>query len=282
MSVSMSASTRLRSVYASTSMVLGVIVFTASLVQLQPGRPLILALYLITASVAALLTAHPPMEGGIPAGFLVVLLGMHELNRSEILVVACVATLIYEVFRGVKGRLREVFVRVGGAATSTFAAYAVFHLVDSALGTNPLLPLPLLMASVTFFWYCLTVCATAKPPNVSLLQAYRQDAPWLLPWFIGATYVASMIWYTSTHTRTFSGFLALPVIVVAHILYRLSLRLQAQERKHHDELSALHLRVIETLALTVEAKDCNTHLHLRRVQVYAVAIGKELGLSPLE
>jgi len=41
----------------------------------------------------------------------------------------------------------------------------------------------------------------------------------------------------------------------------------------------LHLRTIEALALAIEAKDQITHEHLQRVQVYALEIGKELGLD---
>jgi hypothetical protein len=41
----------------------------------------------------------------------------------------------------------------------------------------------------------------------------------------------------------------------------------------------LHMRTIEALALAIEAKDHTTHEHLRRVRVYAVEIGKQLGLS---
>ncbi len=42
------------------------------------------------------------------------------------------------------------------------------------------------------------------------------------------------------------------------------------------------LRTIEALALAIEAKDDTTHSHLRRVEVYAVEIGKDLGLSDSE
>jgi diguanylate cyclase (GGDEF)-like protein/putative nucleotidyltransferase with HDIG domain len=45
-------------------------------------------------------------------------------------------------------------------------------------------------------------------------------------------------------------------------------------------MAALHLRAIEGLALAVEAKDSlNTRGHLRRVRVYAVGIGEDLGLK---
>src|SRR5947207_1477618 len=55
-------------------------------------------------------------------------------------------------------------------------------------------------------------------------------------------------------------------------------RLDAQ-KKHAEEIAALHLRTIEALALAIEAKDHTTHDHLRRVQVYAVEIAKDLGLD---
>ena len=47
-------------------------------------------------------------------------------------------------------------------------------------------------------------------------------------------------------------------------------------------MASLHLRTIEALALAIDAKDETTHEHLRRVQVYAIEVGKELGLSPPE
>ncbi len=38
-------------------------------------------------------------------------------------------------------------------------------------------------------------------------------------------------------------------------------------------------RTIEALALAIEAKDATTHDHLQRVRVYAIEIGKEIGMS---
>jgi diguanylate cyclase (GGDEF)-like protein/putative nucleotidyltransferase with HDIG domain len=44
----------------------------------------------------------------------------------------------------------------------------------------------------------------------------------------------------------------------------------------------LHVRTIEALALAIEAKDQTTHDHLRRVRIYAIELGNELGLSENE
>jgi ABC-type glutathione transport system ATPase component len=50
------------------------------------------------------------------------------------------------------------------------------------------------------------------------------------------------------------------------------------EKRHVEEVCALHLRTIEGLALAIDAKDHTTHEHLHRVRTYAIEIGKEVGL----
>jgi diguanylate cyclase (GGDEF)-like protein/putative nucleotidyltransferase with HDIG domain len=49
-----------------------------------------------------------------------------------------------------------------------------------------------------------------------------------------------------------------------------------------DSIAGLHMRTIEALAMAIDAKDHTTHEHLRRVRVYAVEVGKQMGLSEVE
>jgi diguanylate cyclase (GGDEF)-like protein/putative nucleotidyltransferase with HDIG domain len=74
--------------------------------------------------------------------------------------------------------------------------------------------------------------------------------------------------------------LVLPGVYLAYRYYRVEkLNLEARE-KTAENMAALHLRTIEGLALAVEAKDSlNTRGHLRRVRVYALGIGPDLGLT---
>ena len=53
-------------------------------------------------------------------------------------------------------------------------------------------------------------------------------------------------------------------------------------KRHLEDLASLNMRTIETLALAIEAKDHTTGDHLQRVRVYAMELGKDLGLSPAE
>jgi putative nucleotidyltransferase with HDIG domain len=54
------------------------------------------------------------------------------------------------------------------------------------------------------------------------------------------------------------------------------------EKRHVEQVCALHLRTIEGLALAIDAKDHTTHQHLHRVRTYAVEVAKDLGLSEQE
>src|SRR5437764_2927777 len=73
--------------------------------------------------------------------------------------------------------------------------------------------------------------------------------------------------------------LALPAMFVIYRSYRLYLSKLENEKRHVEEMSGLHLRTIEALALAIEAKDQTTHDHLCRVRIYAIEVAKRLNLS---
>ena len=47
-------------------------------------------------------------------------------------------------------------------------------------------------------------------------------------------------------------------------------------------MAELHLATIEALALAIDAKDQTAHNHIRRVQIYATALARALGMSDVE
>src|SRR5438445_5257133 len=61
--------------------------------------------------------------------------------------------------------------------------------------------------------------------------------------------------------------------------YRLYLGKLETEKQHAQQVSKLHLRTIEALALAIEAKDETTGEHLQRVRIYAMELARELGLT---
>ena len=72
--------------------------------------------------------------------------------------------------------------------------------------------------------------------------------------------------------------LLLPVLYVIYRSCRRYLVELEAEKKHAEQIAALHLRTIEALVLAIEAKDRATKAHLSRVRGYAVEIGRAFGL----
>jgi diguanylate cyclase (GGDEF)-like protein/putative nucleotidyltransferase with HDIG domain len=78
----------------------------------------------------------------------------------------------------------------------------------------------------------------------------------------------------------FAGWLALLLVLpVVYWMCRCYLGRIKDEHQNVEDMANLHLRTIEALALAIETKDSTTQGHLRRVEVWTVEIGKELGLS---
>src|SRR4029453_18879182 len=64
--------------------------------------------------------------------------------------------------------------------------------------------------------------------------------------------------------------------------YRLiKARFRAEQRRA-EQISELHLATIEALARAIDAKDGTAENHIRRIQIYATAVARELGMSELE
>src|SRR5208337_4156418 len=102
------------------------------------------------------------------------------------------------------------------------------------------------------------------------------------PYYLVGAGVAGMMSWLHGFTDWQTSLLTLPVVYLIYRSYRLYLGKLEDEKRHVEEMAALHLRTIEALALAIEAKDHTTHDHLRRVRIYAMEIAKDLGLTASE
>jgi len=77
------------------------------------------------------------------------------------------------------------------------------------------------------------------------------------------------------------GLLGLLAAVLVFLVYRSNEKrlrelseAEAERRRHAEEMAAIHMNTIESLAIAIDAKDQTTHGHVRRTQIYAVEMGK--------
>ena len=107
---------------------------------------------------------------------------------------------------------------------------------------------------------------------------------WSFPFYMVGAAVVFAVGLLSKQVGWHTSLLVLPLIYWVYRSYHLYLaKLAAEkrqvevEKRNAEEVAALHLRTIESLALAIEAKDHTSHKHLQRVRVFAVEIAKELG-----
>jgi diguanylate cyclase (GGDEF)-like protein/putative nucleotidyltransferase with HDIG domain len=80
--------------------------------------------------------------------------------------------------------------------------------------------------------------------------------------------------------------LALVISTLAYLFYRFNEKrlrelseAEAERRRHAEEMAAIHMNTIESLAIAIDAKDQTTHGHVRRTQIYAGQMGKLFAVS---
>jgi len=126
----------------------------------------------------------------------------------------------------------------------------------------------------------MVIAAIEKKASVATI--WRENYFWYFPFYLVGAGLAGAIGLAIQYGGWQTAALVVPAAYAAYRSYNLYLHRVEEQKRHTDEMSGLHLRTIEALALAIEAKDQTTANHLARVKVYAMEVGRELGLSPIE
>jgi diguanylate cyclase (GGDEF)-like protein/putative nucleotidyltransferase with HDIG domain len=238
--------------------------------------------FLVVAVAASVLKVRlPGIKATMSANFLFILVGIIDLSYSETLFMGCLGGLIQSLWQAnPRPRPIQWLFNLANLALSITAAEMVFH---SKLAATIGFQWPLLMAAAATTYFAFNTISVsgiiAMTEARNPVHVWKECYLWAFPYYLLGALIACGV---SLVNRRFGWQIALLVFPIVYWIYRsyqtyLS-RLDAQ-KKHAEEIAALHLRTIEALSLAIEAKDHTTHDHLRRVQVYAVEIAKDLGLD---
>ena len=242
----------------------------------QPGRFLI---YMACANVAAFGLRLTSSQSVLPAGFLFLLLGIGDLTLPELLYIALSITLQRAVWapRATQD-VRRVLYAVASVTIGLSAAQPTYKTILQ-LTDNAIFPAPIIASAFVLMINCgLSVMLLTKPKE-PILDTYRTECRPLLPWFIATAYFAYLVQCAGIRTGYHPAFIALPLLFTLDRGYR-TWTASIAERK--EEFAQLHRNTLDTLALAIDARDQTTHMHLRRVQISALAVGRELKLSEPE
>ncbi len=248
----------------------------------QSDDPVKFGCYLLAALLAASLKVSlPGIEGTLSVNFLFTLLGILELSLPETLIIGLASTLAQFYWRPArKVKLVQLVFNLAQVTVSSSVAYGSYKLVVLYLLHKPG-PLALLVAAITHF-----ACNTSAMSTIIGLtedkpvqKVWKDSYLWSFPYYMVGAAAAGLVNFLNRHVGWQSSLLVLPPIYLMYRSYRLYLGKLETDKKHAEQVSSLHLRTIEALALAIEAKDETTGEHLQRVRVYAMELAKELGLS---
>lgn len=241
-------------------------------------------LYLICANVATLCLSLSGAPGLIPAGLLIMLLGVEELSLPEVLFIAFTVTLLSEV-RKIR-RLSQFGPVLCALATITIGIVTAqsAYKWTSSLRFNAVFPAPLIASSFVLLFNCGLAATLFREqalgePSGPFLGVYRRECRPLLPWFVAAAYLAYLIRCASLQTGYHAGLIALPILFALDRGYR---AWSAERAAHRKALEDVHRHTLETLGAAIDSRDHVNHNQSNRVRIYALAIGRELRLNEAE
>jgi putative nucleotidyltransferase with HDIG domain len=260
----------------------GGLVFALAFSHWQTSDPVKFVCYLIAALLASSLKVGlPGIEGTLSVNFLFTLLGILELSLPETLTIGLASTLAQFYWKPARRvKLVQLVFNLSQVTLSSAIAYGAYKLVVLQVLHAPG-PLALLIAAMTHFG-CNTLATSTiigLTEDKSIRKVWGESHLWLFPYYMVGAAVAGLVHFLNGHIGWQSSLLVLPPIYLMYRSYRLYLGKLETEKLHAEQVSSLHLRTIEALALAIEAKDETTGEHLQRVRVYAMELAKELGLS---
>jgi diguanylate cyclase (GGDEF)-like protein/putative nucleotidyltransferase with HDIG domain len=237
--------------------------------------------FAVALAASVLKVRLPGIEATMSANFLFILVGILDLSYPETLLMGCFGGLVQSIWHAKpRPRLIQLLFNFANLSISITAANLVFH---SAFAAHLGLGWPLLLVAASTIYFAMNTMSVsgiiALTEKRNPLLVWKECYLWSFPYYLLGAMIAAGV---SLMNRAFGwqfAILVLPLVYWMYRSYRTYLDRLEAEKKHTEAIADLHLRTIEALSLAIEAKDHNTHDHLRRVQTYAIQLGKDLGLD---
>ena len=260
---------------------LGLAAFVAAGIRWTGDDGLRFVLYAIVTSVGSgWKVRFPGFEATLSVNFFFSLLVAVELGFSEAVAIAGISGVIQSCWRpDHRPQPIQIPFNISVLSLSCAAAALAF---DSAIARESgldLLPRIGLAAAVQFAANSVLVTIIIVLTQKSNFLATLRGMFWSFSYYFAGALGVGLFHILSSHAGWQSALLSIPAAYLAYRSFQFYLdRLEAQ-RRHAQQMSDLQMRTIEALALAIECKDETTHDHLGRVQVYALEVGRELGLD---
>jgi diguanylate cyclase (GGDEF)-like protein/putative nucleotidyltransferase with HDIG domain len=180
---------------------------------------------------------------------------------------------------------RTVF-NTAAPAISIWTGAQLFYFISGArplaIESTPILDLLPALAVLTIVYFMLNswlmaIAVSCESPLTAPL-IWRENFMWVSLSFFGGSSVAALLVSLNRQVTLGALTLIVPLLVISYLTFKSAMGRVEDANHHLEQLNRLYLSTIETLAMAIDAKDQITHGHIRRVQQYAIALARALGM----
>ena len=253
-------------------------------------EPWLFLLLLALSSITSVFKVNLPLTRSgstMSVSYAVDFLALLLLGPSETMIVAAASAYSQCTFRikEPNPRYRTLF-SMACLVITVQAAGVVQAYYGGRPGGSELAALakPLVGAATTYFVVNTLAVATAIALSTrqSIFRVWNENFLWSAPsYFVGALAAAGASYMVGFSFKWLVPLVAAP-LYLTYRTYRVYLGRIEDEQRHVREMADLHLATIEALALAIDAKDQTSQSHIRRVQLYAAAVARALGMNENE
>ena len=223
----------------------------------------------------------PGITGTLSVNYLFSLAAVVELTLAQTVAIGC-SSGVAQLFLSARKRPRwvQILFAMAGQIVCGAVTYEVYH----SSWLPEVVAFRLFAASAIYFLSnTCTVCAIISlTEGKQFVALWRSTFFWTAPHYLVGGALAGLFHLWNGYAGWQTAVLVFPIAYLLYHSYRLYLGRLAEEKRHVAEVADLHLRTIQALALAIDARDGTTFGHLRRVQVYAREMGRELGIPEEE
>ncbi len=263
--------------YVSVITALGLVIFATSFLPWQSADLLrFICFLLITLLGSGLKVSLPSATGSLPVNTLFVLIAVIDLSLPEALLLGVASTLAQTTM----ARRTLVHIVFQSGVTALAVKFCHMSYYYPAIEENGAV-IRIFLTGCAYFVASTLPMATLIALNETkeYRRIWRDRFVWTFSYYVVGAVLAGLYNYLESRLTWQIAMLVMPFAYLLYRSYCLYLGRMEADRLHSQEMSSLHVRTIEALALAIEAKDHTTHDHLQRVQIYAMELGKELGMD---